>query len=51
MHNEREGWVIKPPWYWKSLRDEDRVVVGHVDREIARLRAEAMIRTEERWPL
>lgn len=51
MHSQREGWVIKPPWYWKTLRDADRIVVGHVDREIARLQAEALIRTDERWPL
>ena len=51
MHSQREGWVIKPPWYWKTLRDADRIVVGHVDREVARLQAEALIRTDERWPL
>lgn len=51
MHSERYGWGIKPPWFWKSLRDADRIVVGHVDREVARLRAEALIRTDEKWPL
>lgn len=51
MHNDREGWVIKPPWYYKTMRDADRIVVGHVPREIARLEAEALIRTDERWPL
>ena len=51
MHSEREGWIIKPPWFWKTLRDADKIVVGHGDREIARLQAEAMIRVEEKWPL
>jgi hypothetical protein len=51
MFSQREGWVIKPPWYWKTLRDADRIVVGHVDREVARLQAEALIRKDERWPL
>lgn len=51
MHSVRDGWVIKPPWYWKTLRDADKVVVGHVDREVARFQAEVLIRTDERWPL
>lgn len=50
MLSQREGWVINPPWYWKTLRDADRIVVGHVDREVARLQAEALIRTDEKWP-
>lgn len=49
MHNERDGWVIKPPLYWKTLREEDKIIVGRVDREVARLQAEAMIRVDERW--
>lgn len=50
MLSQREGWVIKPPWYWKTLRDSDRIVVGRVDRDVARLQAEALIRADERWP-
>lgn len=51
MLNYRDGWVIKPPLYWKTLREEDKIVVGRVDREVARLQAEAMIRADEKWPL
>jgi hypothetical protein len=43
-----DGWVIYTPLYKKTGRDEDRIVVGHVDREVARLRAEELIRKEER---
>ncbi len=49
MHSDREGWVIKPPLYWKTFRDEYRIVAGHVEREVARLMAEALIMTDERW--
>jgi hypothetical protein len=48
--SQREGWVIYPPWSLKTLRDTGRVVVGHVDRDVARLQAETMIQVEERWP-
>lgn len=51
MLSKREGWVINSPLYWKTFRDADRIVVGHVDREVARLQAEALIRTDEKWPL
>jgi len=49
MWNYRDGWVIKPPLYWKTLDERYKVVVGRVDREIARLQAEALIRTDEGW--
>jgi hypothetical protein len=42
------GWVIWTPLYLKTGRDVDRILVGHVDREVARLRAEELIRKDER---
>lgn len=42
------GWVIYTPLYLKTGRDADRIVLGPVDREVARLRAEELIREEER---
>lgn len=41
------GWTILSPTYWKTLRDEYRIVVGHVNREEARLRAEELIHQDE----
>lgn len=48
MWNGRDGWVIKPPLYWKTLDERHKVVVGFVDRETARLRAEALIQADEK---
>ena len=32
---------VKPPLYWKTL-ERYKIIVGRVDREIARLQAEAL---------
>jgi hypothetical protein len=48
MYSARDGWVIKSPLYWKTGRNADRIIVGHVNREVARLQAEALIQIDER---
>ena len=42
-----DGWVIYTPCAAVS-RDRERAVVGHVDRDIARLQAEELITMDER---
>lgn len=49
MWSVSEGWVIKSPTYWATLRDEYRYVVGKVPRAEAVKVAEQLIATAERW--
>ncbi len=42
-----DGWVIRPPTLRCDPREGLRLVVGHVDRDTARLKAEELIKAQE----